>query len=65
VSDPPDPCIKGQQDYSALRTQMLDKYGSVGCMNSSDCTLVLESNACAAVCNVPIPSSMVDTLQPN
>ena len=65
VPDPPDPCLKGQQDYSALRTQMLDKYGSVGCKNSSDCTLVLEDNACAAVCNVPVPSSMVDTLQSN
>ena len=65
VPDPPDPCLKGQQDYSALRTQMLDKYGSVGCKNSSDCMLVLEFNACAAVCNVPVPSSMVDTLQSN
>jgi len=65
VPDPPDPCLKGQQDYSAVRTQMLDKYGSVGCKNSSDCTLVLEDNACAKVCNVPVPSAMVDTLQTN
>jgi len=65
VPDTPDPCLKGQQDYVALRTQMLDKYGSVGCQNSSDCTLVLESNACAAVCNVPVPNSMVETLQSN
>ena len=65
VLDPPDPCLMGQQDYSALRTQMEDKYGSVGCKNSSDCTLVLEDNACAAVCNVPVPGSMADTLQSN
>jgi hypothetical protein len=65
VPDPPDPCLKSQPDYSALRAQMLDKYGSVGCKNSSDCTLVLEDNACAAVCNVPVPNSMIDTLHSN
>ena len=57
--------MKGQQDYAALRTQLLDKYQSSKCKNSSDCTLVLESNPCASVCNVPLPSGLGTSYQSN
>ena len=44
---------------------MLDKYSSAKCQNSMDCTLVMESNACAVVCNVPLPTVMASSYQDN
>jgi hypothetical protein len=59
VADPPDACEVGQKTYDDVRQQMLEKYGSSGCQNSSDCALVLEDTKCSYVCNVPLPSSTV------
>lgn len=58
VANPPDQCTRGQKDYANTRQQMFEKYSSSGCRNSPDCTLVLESNACAYVCNVPLPKAL-------
>jgi hypothetical protein len=65
VANPPDPCLKGQQDYAAFRKELFDKYASVGCKNSKDCTLVLENNACAFVCSVPLPITTASNFPPN
>jgi hypothetical protein len=65
VADPPNACTQGQQTYAALRTQLLDKYGSTKCQNSSDCVLLLESNACGVFCNVALPSTMTNSYQSN
>jgi hypothetical protein len=65
LADPPDPCTQGQQSYAALRAQLLDKYSSSTCKNSTDCNLVFESNACTAICNVPLPTGLVNSYQTN
>jgi hypothetical protein len=57
VLDPPDPCDDGQTTYEGLRVQLLEKYSASGCRNSDDCTLVVEDNACAFTCNVPLPGA--------
>jgi hypothetical protein len=65
VPDSASMCASGRKSYTVLRQQLLDKYGSVGCKNSSDCTLVVESNACAYVCNVPLPITTASSFAPN
>jgi hypothetical protein len=65
VPDSASLCAAGLKSYTVLRQQMLDKYGSVGCKNSSDCTLVVESNACAYVCNVALPIATASDFTPN
>jgi hypothetical protein len=65
VMNPPDVCARGQAAYSDLRAQLLDKYGSSGCSNSADCTLVREDNACSFVCFVALPSSTADNFMTN
>jgi hypothetical protein len=65
VPDPASLCTSGLKSYASLRQQVFDKYGSLGCKNSSDCTLVLESNSCAYVCNVPLPIAMASAFAPN
>lgn len=57
VEDPPDACARGRSEYANLRAQLLDKYSSVGCMNSADCTLILEDNSCAYACDAALPTS--------
>ena len=65
VADPPDPCTQGQQNYAAFRVTMLDKVGTLKCQNSTDCTLLLENNACEVVCNVAVPATGADSFQSN
>lgn len=65
VVDPVDPCTQGQQNYAAMRATLLDKYGSLGCNNSSDCVIVLEDNLCVANCGDPLPSSMAASFEAN
>jgi hypothetical protein len=66
LMNPPDACETGQQAYQQMRETLLDKYGSVGCMNSTECTLVQEDNACVVSCPVVLPtataSSYIDNL---
>jgi hypothetical protein len=57
--------VQGQHGYTVLRVQLLDKYQPTKCKNSSDCTLVLESNACVSICNVPIPTGLSSSYQSN
>lgn len=65
VADPPDPCLKGQSSYAELRAQMLEKYSSTGCKNSSDCTLIVENTACDFVCNTALPSTLASSFTSN
>ena len=65
VTNPPDACTKGKQDYASLRAAMVDKYGSSGCKNSSDCVIVAENNLCAQTCGVPLPGTMSASFQMN
>ena len=61
----PDPCVQAQTSYAQFRAELLDKYGSVGCENSTDCTLEVEDNACAYSCNTALPSSMTNNFLSN
>ncbi len=65
MPDPLDSCKKGQKGYEDLRKQILDKYSTDKCQNSQDCSLVLESNACTTVCNVPVPKSYANSYSDN
>ncbi|HEY0462647.1 MAG TPA: hypothetical protein VGC79_00490 [Polyangiaceae bacterium] len=65
VPDPPDACLEGQKYYAKNRAELLDKYGSSGCKNSADCTLVQEDTACAHACNIPLPTLTAHNLAPN
>jgi hypothetical protein len=65
VADPPDPCPIGQMNYVGFRGMLFDKYSSSGCKNSTDCTLLLEDNACAYACNVALPSIEAQNFAPN
>lgn len=65
VVDPPDACLQGQTNYTDFRAQLFDKYSSSPCMNSADCTLVLEDNACAYACNIALPTISAHNFAPN
>lgn len=57
VANPPDACEQGQQTYDELRAALIDKYGSSGCKDSSEYTLVAENNACSASCPIALPTA--------
>jgi len=59
VADPPDACETGQALYADLKEALVDKYGSSGCKNSSECSIVYENNDCVATCGVALPTSTV------
>ncbi len=63
--DPPDSCTVARDDYKTLRSALIEKYGSSGCMNSADCALAPESNACTTSCGVPLPRLTVNDFETN
>ena len=65
VVDPPDACTQGQRAYADLRSELLDKYLSSKCKNSTDCVLVLENDACGFFCYVALPSGTENNFQGN
>jgi hypothetical protein len=65
VPDPTDTCKKGQQAYAELRQALIEKYNSMGCRLSRECTLVYESNRCGATCGTAFPVSLADSAQQN
>jgi hypothetical protein len=65
AADPPDACATGQEIYANLKDALIEKYGSSGCKNSSECTIVYEYNACASTCGVPLPSSTAQSYSDN
>jgi hypothetical protein len=65
VPDPIDTCRKGQQAYAELRKQLIDKYNSIGCRTSRDCTIVYESNRCAPSCGTAFPVTYAESAQQN
>lgn len=64
-ADPLDACGQGQRDYPRQRAQMLDKYASVGCVNSSECVIVAEHNSCVWSCGYALPSTTAANLESN
>lgn len=60
----PDPldCRTQRQRYLTMRTQMIEKYSTIGCSKNSDCTYYYEKNACGAQCGVPMALSVVQEL---
>ena len=65
IPDPPDACTQGHTAYAELRSQLLQKYQSTSCQNSTDCALALEDDACAYSCNIPLPSSTLASFTQN
>ena len=65
VADPPDTCTTGQQSYASMRASMMDKYGSSGCKNSTECVIIPENNSCTWTCGIATPSSMSSSFQSN
>ena len=65
VADPPDACTTGQQSYASMRASMMDKYGSSGCKNSTECVIIPENNSCTWTCGIATPSSMSSSFQSN
>jgi len=65
VEDPPDACAQGLATYAQIRDQLIDKYGSSGCNNSSECGLVQTDNACEFACAVALPSSTLQSYASN
>lgn len=63
--DPVDACLQGRADYTSLRATLLDKYGSSACLNSADCAVASEYNACNASCGVVLPASNVQNFENN
>ncbi|HVR01243.1 MAG TPA: hypothetical protein VMT47_03865 [Polyangia bacterium] len=54
VAGPSEACNKGQQSYQSLREQLIQKYNFSPCKLDSDCTLVVEQNACVSDCGTAI-----------
>jgi hypothetical protein len=46
----PSNCDAERKDYVVFRDQLVAKYGGLGCMSDSDCTLLYDSNACSSGC---------------
>ena len=65
VADPPDACEAGQASSAALRDALIEKYGSESCKNSSECTLVVENNACAVSCPIALPTTTISNFTVN
>jgi hypothetical protein len=65
VKDAPDSCTKGRQAYFDFRSQLLDKYNSIGCKTAKDCGLVYENNRCVSSCGTAFPISLADSAQQN
>jgi len=65
VVDQPSACETGQQNYAQGRSAMIEKYGSIGCRNSSECVIVPENNLCVWTCGIPLPTAMATSLENN
>ncbi len=65
VPDPQDACKQGQLAYFSFRSQLIDKYNSVGCKVASDCTVVYESNRCVSSCGTAFPASLANSASQN
>jgi hypothetical protein len=55
VPDPQMNCDVGKKEYTAQRTQLLDKFGSVFCSRDSECVVATEQNQCFSTCGVALP----------
>jgi len=64
--NPPDACEMGKQAYEQTREALLDKYGSLGCANSSECTVVGPVvDACAFSCPIVLPTVAASSYDDN
>jgi hypothetical protein len=60
-----DDCAEQRKAYRELRAQLLEKYGSLGCMTDADCTVYYEKNACEVGCGVVVPGAAIGYLEMN
>lgn len=60
-----DSCLEQRNSYEAFKSQLLEKYSSIGCMVHEDCTMWWEKNQCAVSCGIPIPVSALNNLESN
>lgn len=51
----PTDCEAQRKGYFEFRSQVVEKYNSLGCMQDSDCAIIYESNACGSSCGTPMP----------
>jgi hypothetical protein len=58
-------CEVQHQNYLAFRQQLVDKYQSIGCNVSSDCSIYYEKNVCGVACGIPIANSVLKDLDAN
>ena len=60
-----DSCADQLEGYQQLRSQLLDKYGSLGCMVNADCTTWYEKNNCKVGCGMAMPVAGIGNLESN
>jgi hypothetical protein len=60
-----DACMMGQAAYEDERANLIEKYGSAGCLNSADCGIATEQNACASTCGVALPMNTIKNFESN
>lgn len=54
----PGTCQVQYNAYYAYRSELIEKYNSLGCMVDADCTLLYDANACTFGCSgAPIPAA--------
>jgi hypothetical protein len=60
-----DSCVEQRKSYEVFKSQLLEKYSSLGCMVNQDCTVWWEKNQCAVGCGIAIPASAFNNLESN
>ena len=60
-----DVCVTQHDVYHAIQSELVNKYGSISCTDSSECTTYFENNACSSGCGIPIAISIVASLDSN
>lgn len=58
-------CTAGKVQYQDFRTELLTKYGSLGCTTDTECSMVYESNRCIANCGTAIATVMASSFSSN
>lgn len=58
-------CSAAREDHARLRSDLLEKYNSVGCQVDSDCIIYYEMNLCGSFCGVVVPTQQYNNLDAN
>jgi hypothetical protein len=57
--------MTGRQDYARFQQELVEKYRSVGCQVSSDCSIYYAKNSCASSCGFVVPTQQLVNLDSN